>query len=68
MKPITVITANTTTMICESWAPVPSPKRVRIHSAPVITLDRRSHTARKIIRNTWFQTGQTHGSQALFRP
>ena len=57
-----------TTMICASCAPRPLPKRVWIHSAPVMTLERRSQAERKTIMKTWLNVGQSHGIQTLLSP
>src|SRR5690606_1332248 len=63
------MSAKTTTMVCDAVTPCPlRPKRVRSHSAPVVTLLRRSHTERYIIMKTWLNTGQSHGIQILFMP
>ena len=47
---MTLTRAKTTTMMCDSLAPGPLPKRVVIHSAPVITLERRSQEDRYTIK------------------
>ena len=49
-------------------APIPFPKRKPIHSAPVSTLDRRSHDDKYIIRKIWLNTGHNHGIHTLFNP
>src|SRR3546814_514960 len=61
--------AKMTTMVCDAVTPWPLvPKRVPSHSAPVVTLLRRSHTDRYIIKKIWLNTGQSHGIQILFMP
>ena len=62
------ITANTVTMICEALPSLLSPKRVSIHSDPVIILDFRIQTAKNIIMNIWFQIGHNHINIKLFKP
>ncbi len=57
-----------TTLRCESCAPLPLPKRVSIHSAPVMALERRSQLERYTIMKTWLKTGHTQGIQMLFIP
>src|SRR5574344_1108145 len=60
--------AKQTTIQCESTLPRPLPKRVSIHSAPVVTLDLRSHADKNIIRKIWLNVGQSQGIQILLRP
>ena len=60
--------AKMTTLMCDSLAPVLFPNLVVIHSAPVMTLERRSQTARKIIRKIWLKTGQTQGRNTPLTP
>ena len=62
------MSANSTTIRCASVLPRPSPNLNLIHSAPVITPDRRSQVERKTIRMIWLKTGHSHGIQMLFSP
>ena len=62
---ITSVTAKTTTILWLSLPPVLSPKRMRIHSAPVIAPLLRNQVDKNIITNTWFQTGHTQGIHTL---
>ncbi len=57
-----------TTMMWASCAPRPLPKRVWIHSAPVITFERRSQVDIYTIRKTWLKVGQSQGIQTLLTP
>jgi len=68
MKPMALMTAKTTTMIWESFPPRSWPKRVVIHSAPVITPERRSQTAMNTMTKIWFHTGQSQGIHTLCSP
>jgi hypothetical protein len=65
---MTLTRAKITTTIWDKFAPRPLPNLVRIHSAPVITFDRRSQGERYTIRKIWLKTGQTHGIHILFIP
>ena len=49
-------------------APLSRPKRMVIHSAPVIAPERRSHVERYTIKKIWLNTGQSHGMKTLFNP
>jgi len=60
--------ANITTIMCDRFDALPSPKRVLIHSAPVITFDRLSQAERNTIRTIWLKTGHNQGIQMLLRP
>ena len=63
IQPSALIRANTTTTMCDRFAPGPVPKRVASHWAPVRAFERRSHIERKTIRKIWLKVGQSQGSQ-----
>ncbi len=50
------------------FAPVPRPNRVWIHSAPVMTFERRVQALMNTMRKIWLKTGQTNGSQIALAP
>jgi hypothetical protein len=65
---MTLRRAKTTTIRWANCAPFPSPNRNRIHSAPVMTPERRSQVERKTMRTIWLKTGHSHGIQMLLNP
>ena len=67
-KPTTLTMAKTTMIIWDNCEPVPVPNLVFIHSAPVMTFERRSQQDRYTIKNIWLKTGQSHGMNTPLRP